>query len=465
MYKFKTRPWLHQLRALDYMMVRDQAALYTDMGSGKTKVALDLINNKGFNKSLIVTTKQGCYVWAEEAKIHLYTDDFVIINLTDVSDKQHVLAESNMDGRPIILIVNYDIIWRDQLKQNLVDINLDCIICDESHKIKDPGTRRSKALFHLGSKVKYKYMLTGTPSTGKPIDVYSQYKFLDPNIFGTKISLFRQTYENLDPVRTAFAGFRVLDKNNPYKNLEQLKEKMYSCAFRCTPDLKLPATTDIIRTFIPSKKSVKFYKELAKTGVIISEDGIVDTKTALTKVLRLQQVLSGYVPMQDMSFQETTVNKIDDSRIQVLKELIEGIGSEHKIVVFARFIYDFETIETLCKELNITYGEVSGKRNDYKEWKQGSINLIAVNYQSGSESISLVEARYCIYYTLYHSYAMYAQSRKRIHRPGQTNPVTYYHVVAQIPNVEESIDQSIMEALKEKKDIVDYLLDKERRFT
>lgn len=465
MYKFKTKPWSHQLRALDYMMVRDQAALYTDMGSGKTKVALDLINNRGFEKTLIVTTKKGCDVWEDEIKIHLNADEFSIGNLTHHStrNKFKIFETCLNNTKPIIFIINYDSVWRDPIKFKLRDIQLDCIICDESHRIKDPGTKCSKGLAFLGKHVKHRYLLTGTPSTGKPIDVYSQYRFLDSNIFGNSATKFRQYYENIDYIRTAFAGYRILNKEQPYRNLDELKERMYSCAFKCTPDIKLPETTDIMRFFTPSAKSCKLYKELAKNGILIGEKGIVDTKNALTKVLRLQQVLSGYVPIEDEVFSGTFIEEIDDSRIQLLKELLEDMGNSNKVVIFARFIHDFDKIKSLCEELDISYGEISGRQNDYKLWQTGGINLIAVNYQSGSESISLVEARYCIYYTLCYSYAMYAQSRKRIHRPGQDKPVTYYHIVAQIPKINESIDESIMLALQAKKDIVDYLLTKESK--
>lgn len=465
MYKFKTKPWEHQLRALDYMIIRDQAALYTDMGSGKTKVALDLINNRGFQKTLIVTTKKGCDVWEDEIKVHLYSEDYSIGNLTHHTERNKfkVFDECLSSKKPVIFIINYESVWRDAIKFTFRDMELDCIICDESHRIKTPGTKCSKGLAFLSKNVKHRYLLTGTPSTGKPLDVYSQYRFLDSNIFGTNATKFRQIYENMDPIRTAFAGYRVLNKEQPYKNLELLRDKMYQCAFKCTPDLKLPETTDITKTFTPSSKACKLYKELAKNGVLIGEKGVLDTKNALSRVLRLQQLLSGYMPVVDETFSESFVETIDDSRIEVLRELVEGVNPDDKIVVFARFIHDFDNIKELCEELDISYGEISGRQNDYKDWQKGKIRLIAVNFQSGSESISLVEARYCIYYTLFYSYAMYAQSRKRIHRPGQENPVTYYHIVAQIPKVNESIDESIMKALAEKKDIVNYLLNKESK--
>lgn len=463
MYKFKTKPWEHQLRALDYMIIRDQAALYTDMGSGKTKVALDLINNRGFQKTLIVTTKKGCDVWEDEIKIHLYEEEYTVGNLTHYStrDKFAVFDKCLKSEKPIIFIINYESIWRDPVKFTFKDMELDCIICDESHRIKDPGTKCSKGLTFLSKFVQHRYLLTGTPSTGKPIDVYSQYRFLDSSIFGTNASKFRKEFENVDYIRTAYAGYRMLDKEQPYKNLDVLKEKMYQCAFKCTADLKLPETVDIVRTFTPSTKTCKLYKELTKNGVLIGEKGILDTKNALTKVLRLQQLLSGYMPVTDETFSENFIENVDDSRIELLKELIEGISPDDKIVIFARFIYDFNKIKDLCTELDIAYGEISGRQNDYKKWQKGEIRLLVVNFQSGSESISLVEARYCIYYTLFYSYAMYAQSRKRIHRPGQDKVVTYYHIVAQIPKVSESIDESIMEALKNKKNVVDYLLNKE----
>lgn len=463
MYKLKTMPWDHQLKALDYLAVRTYGALYTDMGSGKTKVGIDLIVNRGFNLTVIVGTKKSCDVWEHEFKVHMNEPKICVFKVSNLSTvdkvtkvKEKFLKCQKFDLK-MVVIINYDSIWRKPFSEFLIKLPIDCVICDESHRIKAPGSKCSLYLTRLGRKVPNRYLFTGTPSTNSPIDVYAQYKFLQSDIFGTRFNAFRDRYENLDIRRTMYAGYRVLDQKNPYKNLDELKEKMYSCAFHITPDLHLPEITDIQLDFQGSKALEKTYKELVKDGVYYDEDGILETNNSLAKNLRLQELLSGYVPMEDEDFTKHFKKKIDDSRQQTFEELLEGIPKGEKVVVFAKFRYDFDRIQETCEKLGRVYGEISGKRDDYNDWNEDKIDVIAVHYQSGAESINLTQARYCVYYSLSHSYGLYAQSRKRVHRPGQKRPVTYYMIVCKITGI-ITVDEKIVKALSLKKDLSDYLL-------
>lgn len=458
----RTSPWLHQLAALDFLATRSYAALYTDMGTGKTKVGIDLIVNRRYTMSLIVGTKKACQVWEDEFKIHAYKLP-KLLRLDKFSTKEKVIKLKELNAvwsenqAPTVLIINYESIWRKPFSEYLLKMPIECVICDESHRIKSPGSKCSLYLTRLGRYVKNRYLLTGTPSTESPVDVYAQYRFLQPNIFGTRLTVFRARYENLDEQRTAYAGYRVLDKKQPYKNLDELKEKMYSCAFYVENPLDLPDTADLTVQFTPSAPAQTVYKKIEKDGAFIDENGIFEVNNALTKALRLQEILSGYVVQEDESFTEHTRIELDHKRALALFEILEGIAKTEKVVIFAKFRHDFEEIQSVCKDLNRKYGEISGQQDDYEKWKTDQINTLAVQYQSGSESINLTKARYCIYYSGSHSYGLYAQSRKRVHRPGQSRPVIYYHIQAVIPKT-ITIDQKIAKALEQKKDLVDFLL-------
>ena len=463
MYKFTTVPWEHQLKALDYLMVRNYGALYTDMGSGKTKVGIDLIVNRGFDLTVVVGTKKSCDVWEHEFKIHTTEPKICVFKLSNLStmDKVTKLKEKLLsikeNSLKLVIIINYDSIWRKPFSEYLLKLPVDCVICDESHRIKAPGSKCSLYLTRLGRVVPNRYLFTGTPSTNSPVDVYAQYRFLQPEIFGTRFNAFRDRYENLDVQKTMYVGYRVLNQKQPYKNLDELKEKMYSCAFHITPDLHLPETTDIQLDFNVSKVLEKTYKQLVKDGVYVDEDGALETNNSLAKNLRLQELLSGYMPMEDEDFTKHFKKSMDSSRAETFEELLEGIPPTEKVVVFCKFRYDFDRIQEICQKLGRKYGEISGQRDDYDLWNKGEVNVVAVHYQSGAESISLVQARYCIYYSLSHSYGLYAQSRKRVHRPGQKHPVTYYTLVAKVTGL-QSVDDKIVRALSLKKDLSDYLL-------
>ncbi len=233
MYKLTTKPWEHQLKALDYLMIRKYGALYTDMGTGKTKVGIDLIVNKGFDLTVIVGTKKSCEVWEDEFHIHCDRDNILTFRLDlystaiKVSKLKETFAYAKENNLKLVLIINYDSIWRKPFGETLLKYPIDCVICDESHRIKAPNSKCSLFLTRLGKKVENRYLFTGTPNPETPLDVYAQYRFLEPSIFGTNFYKFRERYENVDVQKTLYSGYRVLNKKQPYKNLEELKKKMY----------------------------------------------------------------------------------------------------------------------------------------------------------------------------------------------------------------------------------------------
>ena len=466
MYILKTNPWAHQWKALDYVMTHDNAAIFTDMGTGKTKIMIDMIVNKGFPVTLVVGTKKSCVVWENEFKIHSNLPSNFVCNLSILSTKDKVayLKEKRLRTKnrafQWVIIVNYDSIWLKPFSDFLLKTKIDCIICDESHRLKSPSGKASRYMARLGKKVSHRYILSGTPTPESPTDIYGQYRFLDPSIFGTNFGDFKQRYTNIDPVKSSFCGFPVLDSKNPYKNLEELKEKMYSCAFYAKSDVELPSVTHIDFDQYISKEASDIYKEIDREGVYEDEDGILETNNILAKCTRLQQLLSGYLSMEDENFTKHELFEKDRSKIEALEYILGEIPSEEKVVVFCKYRKDFDNIKDLCKNMKRRYGEISGQRDDYAKWKKGSINVLAVQYSSGSESISLVEARYCIYYSHTFSYGQYQQSLKRTHRPGQKRPVTYYHIVSKIKG-KETIDDKIKKALNLKQSLSEYILENE----
>lgn len=466
MYKLKTSPWKHQLRALDYAMVRDRAAIFTDMGSGKTKIMIDLIVNKGFNTVLIVGTKKSCDVWEQEFQTHSDLPKNCVFNLCGMptTDKLTLMRAKllrNEDRLPLrVFIMNYEAVWRDPLKQFLYNRKYDCIICDESHRLKTPNSKVSVCMTTLGRRAKCRYILSGTPTPESPMDIYGQYRFLDPTIFGNNFSKFKQPYENIDVQETVRRGYVVLDEKQPYTNLDILKKRIYSCAFYAESDVELPKVTHIYFNQYLSQEAQEVYKELNREGVYEDKLGITETNNILAKYTRLQQLLSGYLPAEDEDFtQQFTVEK-DHTKAEALEYILGEIPKHEKVVIFAKYRKDFDNIMVICRQLHRRYGEISGQQDDYAKWKKGRVNVVAVQYNSGAESISLVEARYCIYYSHTFSYGQYQQSIKRTHRPGQKRPVTYYHIISKVKG-KQTVDDKIKKALSMKQSLSDYILTNE----
>lgn len=468
-YVYKTKPWEHQKKALMYLCKRDTAALYTDMGTGKTKVMIDMVQTRGFKRVLVVAPNKACEVWEEQIGIHGVESQFCVIRLNSLSvDKSIVSLSQNVtshksgsENRTYVFIINYEKVWRKGIDNILLSkkFGLDCVICDESHRIKTPRSKCSMYLARLGKVVNHRYLVTGTPLAEKPTDVYAQYKFLDPTIFGTNLGNFRDEYENLDAVMTARIGHRILDKNNPYKNLDKLHEKMFSCAFYIESSVELPEQTDITRTFHMPPKTEKLYNQVFKEKVAELNGLWLQSDNVLTTILRLQQITSGFACVEDIYTKEKKRLNVDTARKEEFCELLQEFPVGEPIVVFARFKKDLKNIHKCCEELGFSYSEVSGTTDTLKDWKSGKTQILGVQYSSGSESIDLTRARYCVYYSLTERLALYEQSRKRIHRPGQTHPVAYYHLI-ETKKKGYTIDEKMYAALQSKKDIVEYVMER-----
>lgn len=464
-YNFKTRttPWEHQIKALEYLYERDCAALYTDMGTGKTKVIIDLIQNRGFKRVLIVCPNKLAVnkVWEKQISIHGFTDQIIPLGLASLSSNEKVdllkaaLQEGDLlSKKSLVIIVNYESVWRDPFAKFLLTkkVGIDCVVCDESHRIKSPSSKCSRFLTKIGKQVKYRYLMTGTPLAENPSDVYAQYRFLDPKIFGTNFGNFKAQYENVDPIKTARIGHTVLDKNESYKNLDILREKMFSCAFQAKSSVKLPKTRSIRVEFEMSEKAQHIYKQVKKEGALILGDEFMEVNNVLTLITRLQQITSGYVAMEDDNGNKT-LRKIDDSRKEMLSELLQELPEDEPVVVFAKYRADLKMISEVSKELGRGYSELSGTLDTLDRWKAGDTTILGVQYASGSEGEDFTRACYCIYYSETHSLALYRQSRKRVHRPPQNRPVVYYHLIAKMKNG-VTIDEDIVQAWRNKEDIV-----------
>lgn len=466
---YKTEPWKHQKKALSYLYRRDTAALYTDMGTGKTKIMIDLMQSRNFKKVLVVAPNKACEVWEEQIAIHGVESKFDVYRLNNLSkikviellNKIAAVPSQLSSDRIYVFIINYEKVWRDGIDRIFLrkKFGLDCVICDESHRIKTPRSKCSMYLAKLGKLIPHRYLVTGTPLAENPTDVFAQYKFLDPSIFGSNLGLFRDEYEVVDPVMTARIGHRVLDKKHPYKNLDKLHEKMFSCAFYIKSSVELPEQTDIEYKFQMPSKTEKLYHQVFKEKVAELNGMWLSSDNILTTVLRLQQITSGYAAVEDLDTKEKHIINVDKARREALRDLLEQFPEGEPIVVFARFTKDLKNIHRVCRELGISSSEVSGGADTLKEWKAGETQVLAVQYSSGSESIDLTRARYCIYYSMTQRLALYEQSRKRIHRPGQTRPVVYYHMIETMKKG-MTIDNKMYQALKNKQDIVKFVMEK-----
>ena len=226
---------------------------------------------------------------------------------------------------------------------------------------------------------------------------------------------------------------------------------MEMIAYHCgDEELDLPEVMPpIYRNIELGAKTLKVYAQMEKTFIADVDAGRVTAANALSKLLRLQQITSGYLPIDDAG----NVEQVGNEKREVLEDVLEGIATDEPVVVFARFRHDLDQIKKASENCGRRYAELSGRGNELEKWQNGGADVIGVQIQAGGVGISLVRARYCVYYSLGFSLGDYEQSRARTQRPGQKRRVTYIHLIAG-----GTIDQRVYDALKERKNIIEYVV-------
>lgn len=458
-YKLRTEPMSHQKEALDLLMKNRSFALFTECGSGKTKIMIDLINNKEFMETLVVCPAKVCSVWITEFEKHSYDREICVFNLQklNLGDKIDLLRKERnslkKDRRKRVFVINYENVWRQQFKNEIAKHKIDCIICDESHRIKGAGSKCSLALTWLGRRTGHRYLMTGTPLASSPLDIYAQYRFLDPTIFGTNYDAFKGRYANM--IRRD--GYDILDKSNPYKNLDELHTKMFAVAYQSKVDLKLPSCSTKVIRFNMSKEARDLYDEIKKNGCVINDDGTyVEASNILATCMRLQQIACGFTKLERLhnGRRQSKVVNVDSSRINRFKKLLAKAPFE-PIVVFFRYKRDKKNLIKACNSIGLNVYSIDGESNEKDNWQQEKGAVLLVQIQSGAEGIDLTYSRICIYYDLHQSLAFWEQSKKRIHRKGQTRKCKYFILLAK-----DTIDEDIYKALENKRELVEYIMDK-----
>lgn len=460
--------WVHQRRAFHFARNLSAAGIYIGMGGGKSRVAVDLCSDAHDQTVLILCPKNVIGVWPRQ--FELYAPQYRVFAPTkgtvakraDAIEQQ--LLYTQTAGPPLVVVVNYDSAWRQPMAKLLCSVEWDRIILDESHRVKSAGGKASRFVGQLSRHGRRRLCLTGTPMPHTPLDVYGQYRFLDPGIFGTNFTKFRARYavmggyqaERWNPAtkQVEMAGTQIVG----WLNEEELAERTYSVAYRIAEEeldaiLGLEKPLHEVRTFELPSATRKVYEGLYSDFCAQVGDGLVTVDNALVKLLRLAQVTSGYLPVDGAV---NTIQTLDQAKADALEELLDDIPPGEQVVVFARFTHDLDEIERVATKLRRTHAELSGRRRDGltdEATLTPDAEIVGVQMRSGGEGVDFSRARYCVFYSVGFSLGDYDQALKRTHRPGQTRRVVYYHLVAS-----KSVDEQVYRALRERRDVVEYVL-------
>jgi SNF2 family DNA or RNA helicase len=449
----RTTPWRHQREAVAfvrslYRRGKQGAMIAAVMGTGKSAMTVYLCVEEALELILILCPLRVVQVWRPQFGMHSDVP-FLAVPLDDSfssvrakraeAERQITLAEAR--GVPVVIVINYDSAWRSPFAEWALKQKWDLVVADEIHRCKAPGGKASRFLARLGQAARFRLRLSGTPMPHSPLDVYAYFRFIDPSIFGWSFHKFRQHFA----VMGGYQNHQVVG----YRNLDELNRKFYSVTFACGKDvLDLPSEVHNTYTCQLGAEARKVYRALERDLIAEVQSGEVTAANALVKLLRLQQITGGYIRTDDGHDVQ-----IDSAKMNLLRDVLEDVAPGEPVVVFCRFHKDLEAVNRVADETGRRSLELSGRMDELQRWQAGEAPVLAVQIDSGGVGVDLTRARYAIYYSLGFSLGSYEQSLARIHRPGQTRPVEYIHLLA-----EGTVDEKVMAALARRADVVNTVL-------
>lgn len=465
-YKLKTKPYEHQLEALDRSLYKNAYGFFMEMGTGKSKVLIDTCANlyvQGRISFALIIAPKGVYRnWVTKEIPDHFPEDLPhrvlrwVANPNKKQQEEMRAVKERFDGLTFF-IMNVEAFsslkGRQALEWMARNFGARGLIgLDESTTIKNPKAKRTKTLCKGSAGFAYRRILTGSPITKAPMDIYSQAEFLGPRLLGfDSYYAFQGRY--CVTVRRSM-GAHSFQQVVGYRNLDELTESIDSISYRVLKKdcLDLPEKVYTMRYVSLTKEQAAMYRKLKEDALLMFTDGaMVSTPQVITKLLRLQQVLSGHLMTDDGELMEFPSTRLDE----LLSILEETSG---KAIIWSRFRND---IERITKALKKAYGdEVAASY--YGDTADDERNRIVQDFQkpdhplrffvgnpaTAGYGLTLTEATTVIYYASSFDLEHRIQSEDRAHRLGQKNTVTYVDLIA-----EGSIDEKIVECLRNKIDI------------
>ena len=452
---FKTTLWPHQAGAVAFAEELPGALIGHEVGCGKSATALALAHRWGAHSVLIACPLSVVGVWPEQFRRHSSLDWHVARLDSGSVAKKVETAKGAVKMPQHAIVVNHESLWREPFRSWALWHPWDLVIVDESHRLAAPGGRLSMFAALLGRRVPRRLALSGTPLSHSPLSIYGQGRFVYPNAFGTNFTELKAKicvmggYRGPDKIPREIVGWRHMDWYE-----ERLR--LFCHRARKVDVLKdLPPEVDAKRTCKLEPAARKIYRTLERDMIAEIQSGMVVASNALTLLLRLQQLTGGHLQAAGGGDLEV----VSQAKANLLAETLSEFETNEPIVVFARFTADIETIRRVAEGQGRRVGEVSGRKRDLTPHgtMAEDIDVLAVQIQAGGLGIDLSRSAVGIYYSTGFSLAEITQARGRQPRPGQTRSVTHIALI-----VEKTIDQDIHDAIEERRDLVDGILERMR---
>ncbi|MDA7653304.1 DEAD/DEAH box helicase [bacterium] len=472
-YKFKSKPFAHQLKALEMSWDKKVFAYFMEMGTGKSKVLIDniaMLYDKGrINGALIIAPKGVYKTWTDEQiPDHMpehIEKEVVLWESTAGKKKEEELQKLYKSSDDLhILVMNVEALSTKKGKifaAKFLSCHESMMAIDESTTIKNPTAIRTKSILDLGKDVKYKRILTGSPVTKSPLDLFTQCFFLDPWLLDQQSYYsFKTRYAITKQINVSGRTIQIV---SGYKNLGELSNQLKPFSFRCLKDdcLDLPAKTFMKRIIQLTDEQQKVYDQMKKLALAELNGKLTTTVNAITQIMRLQQITCGSFKSDD-----GTIQKLKNNRLSELMNVLSEM--EGKAVIWAHWREDIHTIlEAIKKEYGdnsiVTYFGDTSTDDRQKAIKSiqdpdSPVRFVVGTPQTGGYGITLTGASTMIYYSNGYDLEKRQQSEARIDRIGQTKNMTYIDIIA-----EKTIDEKIVTALRNKVNIATQVMGEELR--
>ena len=468
---YQTKPHPHQEEAVQKSWDKPAFALFMEMGTGKTKVTIDSFANlflAGKIEGVIVVAPKGVYMnWYDpEIPVHLLKTiptkmAYWTSSPNEVEKKRLEDVMIKEPGKLNILIVNVEAYSLDkayQLSIQFMKKFRTFMVVDESTSIKNPEASRTKKLLKIRVLAAYRRVLTGTPVTQSPLDLYAQLNFLDPKILGfPNYFSFRARYAKLEQSHISGKNFKTVVG---YQNLDELSEKVKRYCYEAKKDqcLSLPQKIYQRRMVDMSPEQKKHYESFRKYAMTVLADTEIAAPSVLAILQKLHQISCGFI------IDENGVShEVGSTKLAELEAIIDESPADQKIIIWAAYRHSIFMLENFLKKKYgensvVTYfGDTTQKQRgeaiaSFKEHGVGARFFLA-NARTGGYGLTLVSSTLSIYYANTYSLEQRLQSEDRNHRIGQNKPVTYIDLVTK-----NTVDEKILNALRNKIDIASQVM-------
>jgi SNF2 family DNA or RNA helicase len=470
-YKFKTKPYAHQITALEKSWNKIAYGYFMEMGTGKSKVLVDniamLYDAGKINGALIIAPKGVYRNWySSEIPTHLasHIQHKMVLwtaSTSKTKDKEYQqLFESDYDLH--ILVMNVEAFSTKKgidFASKFLRTHKTIMAVDESTTIKTPSAKRTKAIVDLGTKAHYRRILTGSPVTKSPLDLYTQCAFLHEDLLGfSSFYAFRNRYAHM--IDRNFGGRRVQIVGS-YQRLDELADILNKFSYRVLKEdcLDLPEKIYIKREIELTDEQEKAYATMKSAALASIKGKLATAPHVLTQMMRLHQITCGHLKTDEGDITELKSNRLDE-----LMDVLEEV--EGKAIIWANYIYD---IEHIVAEIKKKYGDDSvvqyygaiasdQRQTNIEKFQDPKSNyrFFVGNPQTGGYGITLTCANTVIYYSNGYDLEKRLQSEDRAHRIGQKKSVTYVDLIAA-----KTIDEKIVKALRAKINIASTIMGEE----